>query len=144
MAAIQLILEYKMKKDIINKLKNIGFIDGVNLQNHTIINVDTTFWQHILTNSRAAQNNSYIVYEINEDRNSIYGDGEAVVAEMSANINLYTINGPDSEATFNLRRLIEEEFSSTSWKIEFNLYEYDKDTRLNHYSYTVSSIYGSD
>lgn len=144
MAVIQLALEYKMKKDIIDKLKSIGFIDGVNLQNSSIISTDTTFWQHILNNTKAAKNNSYIVYEIQPERDKIFGDGEAVISELSANINLYTINTADSEATYNLRTLIEQEFNTTPWKIEFNLYEYDKDTRLNHYSYTISSIYGSD
>lgn len=144
MAVIQLALEYKMKRDIINKLKNIGFIDGVNLQNSSIISTDTTFWQHILNNTKAAKNNSYIVYEIQPERDKIFGDGEAVISELSANINLYTINTAESETTYNLRTLIEQEFNATPWKIEFNLYEYDKDTRLNHYSYTISSIYGSD
>ena len=144
MAVIQLALEYKMKRDIINKLKNIGFIDGMNLQNSSIISTDTTFWQHILNNTKAAKNNSYIVYEIQPERDKIFGDGEAVIAELSANINLYTINTAESETTYNLRTLIEQEFNTTPWKIEFNLYEYDKDTRLNHYSYTISSIYGSD
>ena len=144
MAVIQLLLEYKMKKDIINKLEALDFVDGVNLQNHSILDNDTTFWQHILDNATASKNNSYIVYEINPQRDNIYGDGESVVAELSCSLNLYTINSPESKETYDLRTLIEQEFSSNLWKIEFNLYEYDKDTRLNHYSYTISSIYGSD
>lgn len=144
MAVIQLVLEQKMKRDIINKLENAGFVDGVNLQNHTIHTSDTTFWQSILNNSKAAKNNSYIVYEISPNKDKIFGDGDGVVSELSCNINLYTINSNESEATFNLRMILEQEFSLTPWKIEFNLYEYDIATRLNHYSYTITSIYGSD
>lgn len=144
MAVIQLVLEYKMKKDIINKLKNAGFIDGVNLENHSISTDDTTFWQHILENSQAAKNKSYIVYEINPEREKVFGDGEGIIADLNASINLYTINSPESEATYLLRKTLEEEFTSDIWRIEFNLYEYDKDSRLNHYSYTINSIYGSE
>ena len=144
MAIIQIALEYKMKKDIISKLNSLGFIDGTNLQNHSIVNNETTFWQHVLENAQAAKNNSYIVYEINPQKENFFGDGEGVVAELSCSLNLYTINSPESKDTYDLRTLIEEEFSSGFWKIEFNLFEYDKDSRLNHYSYTISSIYGSD
>lgn len=144
MATIQLVLEYKMKKDIINKLNSLNFVDGVNLQNHSILNNETTFWQHILDNASASKNNSYIVYEIAPEREKIFGDGEGVVAKLNCSLNLYTINSPESKETYDLRTALEQEFSSNLWEIEFNLYEYDKDTRLNHYSYTISSIYGSD
>lgn len=144
MAVIQLVLEQKMKRDIINKLKKAGFIDGVNLQNHTIATNDTTFWQGILQDATAAKNNSYIVYEIRPERDKIYGDGESVIAQLSCTINLYTIESNESKAAFDLRSSIEEEFGYSPWTIEFNLYEYDIGSRLNHYSYTVRSIYGSD
>lgn len=144
MAVIQLVLESRMKRDVINKLTNAGFVDGKNLENHTILNNPSTFWQHILENAKCAKNNSYIVYEILPDRTKIYGDGEGVIAELSCNINLFTISPSESEATFNLRKALEEEFSISPWLIDYNLYEYDIDTRLHHYSYTVKSIYGSD
>ena len=144
MAVIQLALEAKMKKDIINKLKNAGFEDGVNLSNDTILSTDVTFWQNILEKSSAAKNNSYIVYEIQPSRDKLFGDGDGVIAELYCNINLYTINSSESQPTFELRMAIEEEFSLSPWKIDFNLYEYDIGSKLHHYSYTVRAIYGSD
>lgn len=144
MAVIQLVLEQKMKQDIIRKLKNAGFIDGDNLANDTITREDTTFWQGILENATAAKNKSYIVYDIQPSREKIFGDGEGVVSELYCNINLYTIFSSESEATFNLRKSIEEEFTSDLWSIEFNLYEYDIGSKLHHYSYTVRALYGSE
>lgn len=144
MAVIQLVLESKMKRDIINKLKNAGFIDGKNLENHSILNNPATFWQHILENAKIAKNNSYIVYEISPNREKIYGDGEGVVSELNCTINLFTINPSESQATFELRQSLEQEFNTYPWTIEYNLYEYDIETRLHHYSYSVTSIYGSD
>lgn len=136
-------LELALKKDIINLLKNCGFIDGENLsQSNNIQNQDVAFWNNILENSKQAKNSSYIVYSIQSYADKIFGDGRDVLQRCYCNIDLFTNHGNESRNTYELRRAIEEAFNQFPWYIDFNLHEYDAQNKLNHYSYTVSNIYG--
>lgn len=143
MAMLRSKLELKLKKDIINILNNCGFIDGENLsQTNNIQNQDTTFWNNILENSKQAKNSSYIVYSIQNYTDKIYGDGKGVIERCYCNIDLFTNYGNESRKVYELRIALEEAFNVFPWEIEFNLYEYDSQNKLNHYSYTISNIYG--
>lgn len=136
-------IEAKMAADIREVLEGLGFIDGISATAAQLADKETvTFWPVILLADAGQRKQNYIVYKFEDDARSIYGDGKPVVARIGCRLDYFTTARFESEAAENVRLLLENAFLGDLWALEFNLYEYDAETNLNHWCYTVYRIYG--
>ena len=140
-------LEFKMIQDLIKIFESCGFKDATKLSELSPEDLEakTTVlcWNRLMDNSKGSKKDSYIVYTVQDYQDNYFGDGVIVVCDMGCTIDLFSVYPDTSRKSYHLRSLLESKFVDP-WKIEFNLHEYDNQTKLHHYSYTVSNIYGSE
>ena len=135
-------LEHKMINDLLSVLSKCNIIDSSKVTKEQLNSKDTIIaWNELLDNSKGSNKDSYLVYTIQDYQDNYFGDGEAVLAELTCILDLYTNYPNMSRKSIDLRTNLEAAFDST-WRIAFNLHEYDNQTKLHHYSYSVSKIYG--
>ena len=132
----------KCRFDVINILKQIGLVEGIELNDEQIqSSTAVLFWHGVVRNQTARNKSTYLSYYFTNNDSKYNADNDDFLREVMVAIDIFSKKSFDSKDNLDLLENIENAFKDNGFEVEFADEIYENETSLFHYPLTIYKLY---